>query len=262
MLIGDKVISQPYTSFMPEKKEKTKPKQNHATPNPRAFSRALFNFSSKTLWHEYSGKSSRPKQVRLVGRRCYELAMHKVLKIFMNAMDLDAYCIPNTVLLNDKHDTRNAINRNSVTGSDKLQKLRLLLSRKSPGNAPEVSNNGVARSKSTLVAGMPLQLVHVDLLDSLNDRLQCLWCKNRQSRSVQTGVEPSCKCLILRPNRLVRQPEDVVLDELMPIPVRHQRRFFRGWCYGLDRYRTVHGLGKIAMRGLAGHEIGRFRGHG
>lgn len=42
---------------------------NQATPNPRAFSNALFNFSSNTLLDEYSGSRSRPKQVKLVGRR-------------------------------------------------------------------------------------------------------------------------------------------------------------------------------------------------
>ena len=64
---------------------------------------------------------------------------------------MDAYCIPDAVLLNDKDDAQNAINRNPVTGGDKLQKLRLLLRRESRSNAPEVSNNGVAWSKSTLV---------------------------------------------------------------------------------------------------------------
>ena len=66
-------------------------------------------------------------------------------------MDMDAYCIPDAVLLNDKDDAQNAINRNPVTGGDKLQKLRLIFRRESPGNAPEVLDNRVARSKSTLV---------------------------------------------------------------------------------------------------------------
>ena len=44
-------------------------------------------------------------------------------------MDMDAYCIPDAVLLNDKDDAQNAINRNPVTGGDKLQKLRLIFRR-------------------------------------------------------------------------------------------------------------------------------------
>jgi hypothetical protein len=41
----------------------------YATPNPWAFSSALSSFSANAFLDEYSGRSKRPKHVKLVGRR-------------------------------------------------------------------------------------------------------------------------------------------------------------------------------------------------
>lgn len=41
----------------------------HATPNPWALSRAFSSFSANASLDEYSGRSKRPKQVKLVGIR-------------------------------------------------------------------------------------------------------------------------------------------------------------------------------------------------
>ncbi len=140
---------------------------DQAFPKPLPFSNAVCSFSRNLIFVAYSGRRSRPKHVRLVGRRC---RARLVSDISIGAAAAITHLAVRPVPLDDKLYTWHPTRRDPVARGHKLQQLAPLFSRIAVGNTPEVFDDPVAATVAIFVLGRLLQGSDINRLRPLDHR--------------------------------------------------------------------------------------------